>query len=439
MGRWAEVYFTSLPENRDQAVTDLLNELGEEVKARENGALSDPLSADPEVSAEHSADLSALLLRCPDCGYENRADHNFCGACRTQLRGEAGAYPHLDPYVDSARPDSAILGLPNHDSPLHEASFDNARFNGASVNDAPVKASDPTQSTLREVPPFEPEGSSRTRVRNSEIDWDRSELLKRKPSSDVQRSDVQRNDRQKSDAESADLFRFSSVEQTSGSYRVYAGLLIAVVIAFLLYRAWAGGHAGAGISHTAPQLPPPEPAQTSQSSTQSTKGGAAAASTASPANAQPAEPADATTSASNADRSDGALNTSARSKTDSGPKSAPHHSAAPESSTEASVGKTDTADSKPSGNGSAELTLAKSYLNGTDGKPRNTVAAAVLLWKAVSKQNAEATDLLSDLYLKGDGVSKNCDQARILLDAAARKGRKDAGERLGHLQAFGCQ
>jgi TPR repeat protein len=42
------------------------------------------------------------------------------------------------------------------------------------------------------------------------------------------------------------------------------------------------------------------------------------------------------------------------------------------------------------------------------------------------------------LYLKGDGVSKNCDQARVLLDSAARAGVKDAGERLRHLQAFGC-
>jgi len=36
-------------------------------------------------------------------------------------------------------------------------------------------------------------------------------------------------------------------------------------------------------------------------------------------------------------------------------------------------------------------------------------------------------------------VGKNCDQARVLLDAAARKGVKEAGERLRHLPAFGCQ
>ena len=46
---------------------------------------------------------------------------------------------------------------------------------------------------------------------------------------------------------------------------------------------------------------------------------------------------------------------------------------------------------------------------------------------------------LADLYLKGDGVSKNCDQARVLLDSAAQRGVAGAGERLRNLQAFGCQ
>jgi len=46
---------------------------------------------------------------------------------------------------------------------------------------------------------------------------------------------------------------------------------------------------------------------------------------------------------------------------------------------------------------------------------------------------------LADLYLKGDGVAKSCDQARVLLDSAARRGMSGAGARLRNLQAFGCQ
>ena len=91
------------------------------------------------------------------------------------------------------------------------------------------------------------------------------------------------------------------------------------------------------------------------------------------------------------------------------------------------------------GNGSEELAIARGYLDGTNGQTRDSSAAAEWLWKAVAKRNADATMLLSDLYLKGDGVPKNCEQARVLLDAAARKGRKDAGDRLRHMQAFDCE
>ena len=90
-------------------------------------------------------------------------------------------------------------------------------------------------------------------------------------------------------------------------------------------------------------------------------------------------------------------------------------------------------------NGSEELAAAEKYLNAGPGGARDSQQAAMLLWKAVAKQNLTATLLLSDLYLRGDGVSKSCDQARLLLDAAARKGAASAAERLRNLQAFGCR
>jgi TPR repeat protein len=90
-------------------------------------------------------------------------------------------------------------------------------------------------------------------------------------------------------------------------------------------------------------------------------------------------------------------------------------------------------------NGRAELATAQRYLNGTAGQRRDSAEAAKWLWRSIAKHNSEATVALADLYLKGDGVSKNCDQARILLDSAARKGTAGAGERLRNLPAFGCQ
>ena len=89
--------------------------------------------------------------------------------------------------------------------------------------------------------------------------------------------------------------------------------------------------------------------------------------------------------------------------------------------------------------GAEELAIAEGYLSGTQGKARDSSEAAQWLWKALGKQNAAAALLLSDLYVTGDGVPRNCDQARLLLDAAARKGVPGAGERIRDLPNLGCQ
>ena len=69
----------------------------------------------------------------------------------------------------------------------------------------------------------------------------------------------------------------------------------------------------------------------------------------------------------------------------------------------------------------------------------DSTEAAKLLWQAVRKQNLTASVLLSDLYLRGDGVPKSCDQARLLLVAASRRGAPQAAEQLRRLQSLGCQ
>jgi TPR repeat protein len=91
------------------------------------------------------------------------------------------------------------------------------------------------------------------------------------------------------------------------------------------------------------------------------------------------------------------------------------------------------------GNGAAELALAENYLNGRPTGVRDSSEAAKWLWKSVGKRNAGASLLLSDLYLRGDGVPQSCDQARLLLYAAARRRARGAAERIRNLQAFGCQ
>jgi TPR repeat protein len=64
--------------------------------------------------------------------------------------------------------------------------------------------------------------------------------------------------------------------------------------------------------------------------------------------------------------------------------------------------------------------------------------AIQLLWAAVEKGNVGAEIDLAELFRTGRGVAKNCDQARILLSAAARKGSAEARKRLEAFQREGC-
>jgi TPR repeat protein len=64
--------------------------------------------------------------------------------------------------------------------------------------------------------------------------------------------------------------------------------------------------------------------------------------------------------------------------------------------------------------------------------------AAKWLWRSFGKKNGAAALLLSDLYVRGEGVPQSCDQARVLLGAAARNGTPDAAEKLRTLPERGC-
>jgi zinc-ribbon domain/Sel1 repeat len=60
----------------------------------------------------------------------------------------------------------------------------------------------------------------------------------------------------------------------------------------------------------------------------------------------------------------------------------------------------------------------------------DSVAAAAWLWKATAKGNSDAPVRLADMYVKGDGVPRSCEQALILLQAAATKGDARARRQL---------
>jgi TPR repeat protein len=60
------------------------------------------------------------------------------------------------------------------------------------------------------------------------------------------------------------------------------------------------------------------------------------------------------------------------------------------------------------------------------------------LWSAVGQGNTAAEVTLAKLYMIGGGVPKNCDQARVLLRAAAKKGNSEAIGKLSLITRQGC-
>jgi len=88
--------------------------------------------------------------------------------------------------------------------------------------------------------------------------------------------------------------------------------------------------------------------------------------------------------------------------------------------------------------GDLELETARQFLEAPTGQ-RKTSEAAKWLWMSVEKGNPQAEVLLADLFLHGEGVAKNCAQARILLGAAIKHGDTEAIPKLHALDRGGCR
>src|SRR5262249_8028597 len=61
------------------------------------------------------------------------------------------------------------------------------------------------------------------------------------------------------------------------------------------------------------------------------------------------------------------------------------------------------------------------------------------LWGAVQAGSVSAEVSLAERFVRGAGVNKNCDQAKVLMKAAADKGNREARLRLYELETQGCQ
>lgn len=80
----------------------------------------------------------------------------------------------------------------------------------------------------------------------------------------------------------------------------------------------------------------------------------------------------------------------------------------------------------------SEYQRAEQYLNGT-GVTQDYAQAAQWFWRSLEAGYTDAALPLANLYLEGNGVSRSCTQARILLDAAAQKNNAQAIHQLAQL------
>jgi len=63
----------------------------------------------------------------------------------------------------------------------------------------------------------------------------------------------------------------------------------------------------------------------------------------------------------------------------------------------------------------------------------------VELWKAVKRGSVNAEVALANLYLEGEAVPQNCEQAQMLLSAASMKGNRTADDLLKSSYAERCE
>jgi hypothetical protein len=61
------------------------------------------------------------------------------------------------------------------------------------------------------------------------------------------------------------------------------------------------------------------------------------------------------------------------------------------------------------------------------------------LWTLVESGDTRAELTLADRYLRGEGVTQSCAQARVLLEAAAKRGNSEAQRKLDELPQAGCR
>jgi hypothetical protein len=359
LGRWAEVYFTSPPEKREEAVVELLRELKAQPASEQ---AEDETVSDEYVRSnlEASEIASIQAVQCAECGHRHANLQRFCGMCGAPLSSEQ-ATPE-----DHRREGKVVTDLPGASAPMFG----------------------PIPDTRLKTPALTPSRS--TGDGSAEIRWLREK----------------------------DLAAENAVSWTRRAPRYAPAALAVLAIGILIYvqSRPAGSQrptapTTADPAHGAFSEPAPVPAAPTT---------LAGNTSAAPSHAAVAPP----------------VQSPAKPDENRFPPELPVANGGSQPAT-ANASTPQPGEVPSTANGSLELAQAEDFLNGKK-VPRDSAVAAKFLWKAVGKENTSAIVLLSDMYLIGDGVPKSCDQARLLLNAAARKNVPQAAEKLRNLQTSGC-
>jgi hypothetical protein len=389
LGQWAHVYFTTAPEKREEALFDLLDELKAEEARSGEPATENTV---PEVSE------GIYAIVCPHCQRSNIRSQKYCGMCGSlmPIRAQAAA------AATGGRAFGEALFAPEYE-PAQEGFS-----HGADPRIAPDTSDEPelvqphgglapTSLLFQPPPPLfqrEPLQSSRAdreskfrEVDEVDIDWLRERSILSAPA------------------------RESSLWKVG--YVIAGAILICFVL--VLYLGTNGKILREKVRSTPSQAADASPSQTPPAS----------ASSGAPPNplntvVTGAPPSNPEPSIRVGDQNPaGSVGSLKQSLGEERPRTAPE--SAP------------TASEDVPQSGSLEVAMAKEYLSGKHGRPDGATAAK-MLWKAVANHNGPALLLLSDLYSSGNGVPKSCDQARLLLDAAMRKGVPMADAKFRDLQ-----
>jgi hypothetical protein len=83
--------------------------------------------------------------------------------------------------------------------------------------------------------------------------------------------------------------------------------------------------------------------------------------------------------------------------------------------------------------------VASTSLSFAEPRPtKQTLATLAKLWASVEAGDTKAAVILADLYLRGEGVPVNCEQARVLLFVASKENNAEAAKKLQGLEETGC-